>query len=99
MGNFIQTQKEQFITQTQSLAAQFESLKATANDVYAFYWANAFNTGGANELVAGDLTGTQWEGMTVADINTVGATISDAFNTWINAEGRLAACKKVQNMP
>jgi len=66
--SFTTNQKLNFVTSVASLAGTLINAKYLADQLYAQYFDNGYNSGGADELIAGDLTGSEFEGLAIADI-------------------------------
>lgn len=66
-------QKLNFVTAITSLSGTLLNAKYLADQIYAQYFDNGYNSGGADELVVGDLAGSEFEGLDIADI-TAGIT-------------------------
>ena len=66
-------QKIEFVGQLTSLATLINSLSMQSRSIYGDYFDRTYGSGGANELVAGDLVGSSYEGLPIASI-TAGIT-------------------------
>lgn len=67
------SEKTKWLSEMNGAVRDFIELRKKVDDIFQTYFDKGFNSGGADELVAGDLTGTPWDGaVTMTEIgNTV----------------------------
>ncbi len=80
----IDTQKEKVLNKIAELQARFLQVREDCKEVLQVWNSNTMGAGGANEFVDADLTGTQFEGRTAADVIAAMGTI-EAFETFYDA--------------
>ena len=83
-GDYGKTQKQTFIAEEVALAERIVQLRSDFMAHRQKWNSRGYGSGGANEIVLADYAGTQYEGLTIAQI-TAGQTSMDSFETWIDA--------------
>jgi len=80
----INDQKSQFLTDMRALAELLDLVRKKAKELDQKWNSLAFGSGGANEFVDGDMTGTTYDGLGVTAL-TACVTSVQGFETWYNA--------------
>jgi hypothetical protein len=63
-------QKVEFVGRLVALSGLLASMESQADMIYADYFDRTYGSGGADEIVAGDLTGTAYEGLAIGTITS-----------------------------
>jgi len=80
----INEQKTQFMTDIRAIADLMVLVRERARALDQKWNSLAFGSGGANEFVAADLTGSLFDGLGITNLTNVVTTLQ-AFETWFNA--------------
>lgn len=96
MPQSLEVTKQNFASQTVTLAERILDLAHDCDEFAAFFFANALNSGAANEYVQGDFDGTANEHLTPAIIGlvvTAAQLISTEVSTGVRNNMRSASTK------
>jgi len=85
IADYPTNQKIDFITSVRALATNLQAQKANSDYLYEVYFDRGYNSGGADEIVAGDLVGTEFEGMPISVLTDVITAINQYKNYFDNS--------------
>jgi len=97
--SMVSNQKEAWFDAVSQLADDFDELLGKARSISAFFHDNSMGSGGTNELIDADTTGTRYEGVSAAQMAAAGVTVTEAFDAWYDSGGRMPIMAAVKKSP